>query len=61
GQGGGEKIAKEFYTTLLTQLPLIQDSSENAKDIQNLYIDDENPMKNLFDNLADKVIEKTKK
>ena len=61
GQGGGEKIAKEFYTTLLTQLPLIQDSSENAKDIQNLYIDAENPMKNLIDNLEDKVIEKTKK
>lgn len=59
GKGGGETIAKEFFTTLLTQLPLIQDTSENNK--PNLYMDDSTPMKGLFDDLATKLIEKTKK
>lgn len=59
GKGGGEIIAKEFYTTLLSQLPIIQDAFVDGK--LNLYMSDSTPMKALFDDLADKLIEKTNK
>ena len=59
GKGGGKIIAQEFYTTLLAQLPLIQDRFVDGR--LNLYMSDKTPMMALFDDLADKVIEKSKK
>lgn len=57
GKGGGEVIAQEFYTKLLIQIPLIQDEFVDGK--YNLYMDDSTPLKDLFNELADKLISKT--
>ncbi|MDD2489347.1 MAG: Mrp/NBP35 family ATP-binding protein [Bacteroidales bacterium] len=58
GKGGGQIIADEFYTSLLTKLPLVQEVGEMADKGKNLFMDNSNPMQDLFDKLAEDVINK---
>ncbi len=58
GKGGGEKMAKEFFTKLLIQLPLILEESKEETSEHNLFLDDSTPMKSLFDELAKAIEER---
>jgi len=56
GQGGGLTLAREFNTTLLAQIPLVQEVGETAEKGGNL-IDQNNAIINeAFDRLADEVV-----
>ena len=56
GQGGGLTLAREFNTTLLAQIPLVQEVGETAEKGGNL-IDQNNAIINeTFDRLADEVV-----
>lgn len=55
GQGGGEKLAQEFNTTLLAQIPLIKEVGTAAEEGANL-LDKNHPEINLiFNRLAQEV------
>lgn len=56
GQGGGLTLAREFSTSLLTQIPLVQEVGETAEKGGNL-LDQNNALINeAFDHLADEVV-----
>lgn len=55
GEGGGTKIAKQFDTKLLAQIPLVAGVREGADKGMPAVLDDENPAKPLFINLAKQV------
>lgn len=60
GQGGGQKLANELQTDLLGQLPLAQPSWKPADFSPSVY-QPEDELGQIYLNMAQKIIEKTKK
>lgn len=56
GQGGGLTLAREFNTTLLAQIPLVQEVGETAEKGGNLIEKDIAIINEAFDKLADEVV-----
>lgn len=55
GEGGGEKIAKQFNTNILGQIPLVAGIREGADKGMPAVLDDQNPAKPLFLQVAQRV------
>lgn len=55
GEGGGQKIAQQFNTNLLGQIPLVAGIREGADKGMPAVLDDENPAKPLFLQVAQRV------
>lgn len=56
GQGGGLTLAREFNTTLLAQIPLVQEVGETAEKGANLMDQNNAIINDAFDSLADEVV-----
>ena len=56
GQGGGLTLAREFNTTLLAQIPLVQEVGEAAEKGGNLMDQDNALINQAFESLADEVV-----
>jgi ATP-binding protein involved in chromosome partitioning len=55
GEGGGQKIAQQFNTNLLGQIPLVAGIREGADKGMPAVLDNENPAKPLFLQVAQRV------
>jgi ATP-binding protein involved in chromosome partitioning len=55
GEGGGQKIAQQFNTNLLGQIPLVAGIREGADKGMPAVLDDQNPAKPLFLQVAQRV------
>lgn len=60
GKGGGEKLAKEFNTKLLAQIPLVQEVGESAEHGANLMEQGNRALVVAFNKIADEVVAQIK-
>jgi ATP-binding protein involved in chromosome partitioning len=56
GKGGGQKIASEYHTQLLGQLPLVIEVGEAAENGKSIFSQNNKEIVNEFENIARKLI-----
>ncbi|NLN30277.1 MAG: Mrp/NBP35 family ATP-binding protein [Bacteroidales bacterium] len=61
GKGGGLRLAKEFNTELLGQIPLVMEVGEAADKGLNVFSQKNRPVVNAFEQIAESIIAKTEK
>jgi ATP-binding protein involved in chromosome partitioning len=59
GRGGGMKLAKEFETRLLCQIPLVMEVGEAAEAGRNIFQQSDKTAVEAFETLADQIIQAT--
>jgi ATP-binding protein involved in chromosome partitioning len=59
GKGGGLKMAKEFDTMLLGQIPLVLEIGEAAEKGLPVFSQDDGSVVTAFEQIAEKIISKT--
>jgi len=59
GKGGGLKLAKEFDTVLLGQIPFVLEVGEAADNGLSVFSQKNKPVVSAFENIADLIISKT--
>ena len=59
GKGGGMKLAREFDTKLLCQIPLVMEVGEAAEAGRNIFQQSDKTAVEAFETLADQIIEAT--
>jgi ATP-binding protein involved in chromosome partitioning len=58
GKGGGQKLADEFNTCLLAQIPLVVEAGEAAENGKTVHSINDSSLKEIFSNLAQQLIKK---
>mgnify|MGYP000845356443 CR=1 FL=1 len=61
GKGGGEKLAKEFDTSLLCRIPLVMEVGEAAEAGRNVFQQKDKAAVEAFEILAGRILEATEK
>jgi ATP-binding protein involved in chromosome partitioning len=59
GKGGGQKLAKEFKTTLLGQIPLVMEVGEGAENGLSVFNQKNKNVAEAFEKIAELIISKT--
>ena len=60
GKGGGRKLAREFNTTLLGQIPLVMEVGESAEQGLSVFSQTNKTVVTAFENIAEMIISKTR-